>query len=70
MVISGFLIAIPVFFDVAFIILVPMMYALQRRTGKSLLLYVIPLLAGLAITHAFIPLLLDPLPLRILFELT
>ncbi|MDF0705969.1 GntP family permease [Flagellimonas okinawensis] len=55
MVISGFLIAIPVFFDVAFIILVPMIYALQRRTGKSLLLYAIPLLAGLAITHAFIP---------------
>ncbi|SDQ69576.1 GntP family permease [Flagellimonas zhangzhouensis] len=55
MVISGFLIAIPVFFDVAFIILVPMIYALQRKTGKSLLLYGIPLLAGLAITHAFIP---------------
>ncbi|MEO1487367.1 MAG: gluconate:H+ symporter [Bacteroidota bacterium] len=55
MVISGFLIAIPVFFDVAFIILVPMVYALQRKTGKSLLLYAIPLLAGLAITHAFIP---------------
>lgn len=53
--IAGFLIAIPVFFDVAFIILVPMIYALQRRTGKSLLLYAIPLLAGLAITHAFIP---------------
>nr|WP_299343452.1 gluconate:H+ symporter [Allomuricauda sp.] len=55
MVISGFLIAIPVFFDVAFIILVPMIYALQRKTSKSLLLYAIPLLAGLAITHAFIP---------------
>lgn len=55
MVLSGFLIAVPVFFDVAFIILVPMIYALQRRTGKSLLLYAIPLLAGLAIAHAFIP---------------
>src|SRR5690606_4690519 len=55
MVISGFFIAIPVFFDVAFIILVPMIYALQRRTGKSLLLYAIPLLAGLAIAHAFLP---------------
>lgn len=55
MVISGLLIAVPVFFDVAFIILVPMVYALQRRTGKSLLLYAIPLLAGLAIAHAFIP---------------
>lgn len=52
---TGFIIAIPVFFDVAFIILVPMIYALQRKTKKSLLLYGIPLLAGLAITHSFIP---------------
>jgi Gnt-I system low-affinity gluconate transporter len=53
--ITGFFIAIPVFFDVAFIILVPLIYSLQRKTKKSLLLYAIPLLAGLAITHAFIP---------------
>lgn len=53
--IAGFFIAIPVFFDVAFIILIPLVYSLQRKTKKSLLLYAIPLLAGLAITHAFIP---------------
>jgi Gnt-I system low-affinity gluconate transporter len=53
--IAGFFVAIPVFFDVAFIILVPLIYSLQRRTKKSLLLYGMPLLAGLAITHAFIP---------------
>ena len=52
---TGFFVAIPVFFDVAFIILVPIIYSLQRETKKSLLLYGIPLLAGLAITHAFIP---------------
>ncbi|EMR04607.1 GntP family permease [Cesiribacter andamanensis] len=52
---TGFLVAIPVFFDVGFVILVPIAYALQKKTGKSLLLYGIPLLAGLAITHAFIP---------------
>ena len=55
LVLTGFIIAIPVFFDVAFIILVPITYALSKRTGKSLLLYAIPLLAGLAVTHAFIP---------------
>ena len=55
MVVAGFIIAIPVFFDVAFIILVPLVYSLQKKTGKSLLLYAIPLLAGLAITHAYIP---------------
>ncbi len=52
---AGFIIAIPVFFDVGFIILVPVIYSLSRKTGKSLLLYGIPLLAGLAATHAFIP---------------
>ncbi len=55
MMLTGFLVAIPVFFDVAFIILIPVIYAMQRRTGKSLLLYAIPLAAGLVITHAFIP---------------
>ncbi len=53
--ITGFFVAIPVFFDVAFIILVPLIYSLQRKTKKSLLLYGIPLLAGLAVTHSFIP---------------
>lgn len=52
---TGFFVAIPVFFDVAFIILIPIIYALQKKIGKSLLLYAIPLLAGLAITHTFIP---------------
>jgi Gnt-I system low-affinity gluconate transporter len=52
---SGFLIAIPVFFEVGFIILVPMAFALARKTGKSVLYYAIPMMAGLAVTHAFIP---------------
>lgn len=52
---TGLLVAIPVFFDVGFLILVPIIYALQRRSGKSLLWYALPLLAGLAIAHAFIP---------------
>ena len=32
-----------------------MAYALSRKTGRSVLYYAIPLLAGLAVTHAFIP---------------
>ncbi|HZK52189.1 MAG TPA: SLC13 family permease, partial [Actinomycetota bacterium] len=53
--VAGFIVAIPVFFDVGFIILVPLVYSLARRAGKSLLFYGIPLLAGLAVTHAFVP---------------
>lgn len=53
--ITGFIVAIPVFFEVGFILMIPMLYALQKRSGKSLLFYAIPLLSGLAVTHAFIP---------------
>lgn len=52
---SGFLIGIPIFLDVGFIILIPIVYALSRNTGKSLLFYAIPLLAGLAVTHTMVP---------------
>jgi len=55
MTLAGFIIAIPVFFEVAFILLIPMVYALQKKTKKSLLIFALPLLAGLAVTHAFIP---------------
>lgn len=55
MALSGFLVSIPVFFDVGFIILVPIAYSLAKETKKSVLYYGIPLLAGLAVSHAFIP---------------
>jgi len=55
LVITGFLVGIPIFLDVAFIILVPMLYALAKKSNKSLLYFAIPLLAGLAVTHAFVP---------------
>jgi Gnt-I system low-affinity gluconate transporter len=55
MVLTGFFVGIPVFFDVGFFILVPIVYALSRDTKKFLLFYGIPLLAVLAVTHSFIP---------------
>ena len=55
MMFTGFIVAIPVFFDVGLIILIPIIYALGRDTGKSLLFYGIPLLAGLAVAHSFVP---------------
>jgi Gnt-I system low-affinity gluconate transporter len=55
MMLTGFIVAIPVFLDVALIILIPIIYALARDTKKSLLYFGIPLLAGLAVAHSFIP---------------
>lgn len=53
--ITGLVIAMPVFFDAGLIILIPLAFSLAKRTGKSSLYYSIPLLAGLAVGHAFIP---------------
>ena len=53
--ITGLVIAMPVFFDAGLIILIPLAFSLAKRTGRSSLYYVIPLLAGLAVGHAFIP---------------
>ena len=53
--ITGLVIAMPVFFDAGLIILIPLAFSLARRTGRSTLFYAIPLLAGLAVGHAFIP---------------
>ena len=53
--IVGIIIAIPVFFDVGLILLMPVVYALGRRCSSSPLLFGLPLLAGLAAAHAFVP---------------
>ena len=53
--ITGLVISIPVFFDAGLIILIPLAFSLAKRTKRSTLYYVIPLLAGLAVGHAFIP---------------
>ncbi|MDB4419022.1 GntP family permease, partial [bacterium] len=55
MLMTGFLISIPVFLDVALVIIAPILYALSRRTGKSLLTFGLPLLAGMVVTHSFVP---------------
>jgi Gnt-I system low-affinity gluconate transporter len=51
----GLIVAIPVFFEVALILFIPLVYDITKRTGKSLLCYGIPLAGGIAVAHAFIP---------------
>ncbi len=52
---TGLIFGIPVFFDVGIFVLAPIVYAAAKRSGKSILLYSMPLLAGLSMTHAFLP---------------
>ena len=53
--ITGFVLGIPVFFDIGIFVLAPLIYVAAIRGGRSLVLYALPLLAGLSITHAFLP---------------
>ncbi|GAA1089779.1 GntP family permease [Nocardiopsis composta] len=52
---TGLVFGIPVFFDVGIFVLAPLVYAAAKRSGKSVVLYAMPLLAGLSMTHAFLP---------------
>ncbi|WP_224403533.1 GntP family permease [Pseudonocardia sp. ICBG1034] len=53
--VTGLVLGIPVFFDIGIFVLAPLVYVAARRGGRSLVLYAMPMLAGLSMTHAFLP---------------
>ena len=53
--ISGFILAVPVFFDTVFYLLVPLARSLYRRTNKNYLRYLMAIATGGAITHTLVP---------------
>lgn len=53
--ISAFLVGLPIFFEVGFIILVPLVWNLARESKRSLLFYGMPMIAALTVTHALVP---------------
>ncbi|MCA9019940.1 MAG: GntP family permease, partial [Planctomycetaceae bacterium] len=52
---SGFLLAIPVFFDTVFYLLIPLGKAMRFRTGKNYLLYVLAIVTGGTMAHSLVP---------------
>ena len=55
MMLSGFIIGLPVFFQVGLVLLAPVMYTLNRQTGTPLLRLGLPLVAGLSVAHGLVP---------------
>jgi GntP family gluconate:H+ symporter len=51
----AFIVGIPVFFQVGFVLLVPLVFTIARRTGMSLVKIGIPLVAGLSVVHGMVP---------------
>jgi len=52
---SGYVLAMPVFFDTVFYLLVPLARSLYRRTSQNYVLYLLAIVAGGAITHTLVP---------------
>ena len=52
---SGFVLSIPVFFDTMFFLVIPIARMLALRTGKNYLFFVMCIGAGGAITHSIVP---------------
>lgn len=55
MLVAAFLVGLPIFFEVGFIILVPLVWNLARETKRSLLFYGLPMAAALTVTHSLVP---------------
>ncbi len=52
---TGFLVGIPLYYNAGFVILVPLVFSIARRTGLSVLYIAIPMAASLSVTHCFLP---------------
>ncbi len=52
---TGFLVGLPLYYNAGFIILVPLVFSVARRTGLPLLYIAIPTAASLSATHCFLP---------------
>ncbi|MET3464269.1 GntP family permease [Variovorax atrisoli] len=55
MMFAAFLVGIPLFFEIGFVLLIPLVFIVARRTGVSLIRIGIPLLAGLSVVHGLVP---------------
>src|SRR6266702_666335 len=51
----AFIVGIPVFFQVGFMLLIPLVFTIARRSGLSVVKIGIPLVAGLSVVHGMVP---------------
>ena len=55
MMLTGFVVGIPLFYNVGFVLLVPIIFAVIYRTGMPAVYTALPMLAALSVTHGFLP---------------
>src|SRR5215467_9603576 len=52
---AAYLVGLPIFFEVGFIILVPLVWNLAKESKRSLLYYGLPMCAALTVPHSMVP---------------
>ena len=55
LIISGFVLSVPVFFDTVFLLLIPLGITLAQKTGKNFVLYMVAIGGGAVISHTIVP---------------
>jgi len=55
MVVIGLIVGLPTFFEVGFVLLIPIVFTVARRTGTSFILVGLPMAAGLSVVHGLVP---------------
>ena len=55
MVVIGLIVGLPAFFEVGFVLLIPIAFTVARRTGASIVSVGLPLVAGLSVVHGLVP---------------
>jgi len=55
LVLTGFIVGIPMFYSVGFVVLVPLVFTIAASTGLPLLYIAVPMLASLSVTHGYLP---------------
>ena len=55
MVVIGLVVGLPAFFEVGFVLLIPIVFTVARRTRTSLILVGLPMVAGLSVVHGLVP---------------
>ncbi len=68
LVLTGYIVGIPLFFSVGFVVLIPLLFTIAASTGISLLYIGIPMLASLSVTHCLLPPHPGPTAIAVMFD--
>lgn len=68
LVLTGFIVGIPMFYSVGFVILIPLVFTVAASTGLPLIYVGLPMLASLSVTHGYLPPHPAPTAIAVMFD--